>query len=258
MKRLIWTVLFVFGLSGLVIPTVYFLAAARLPSLDSEFDVERELKLIIEGERYAAKAGRIDAETIDTTFQRPDFTTLPKEMVAMFITDLGCPTYFQTPREEGPQWAWRVIAGTFLNKELAGDGRCELLLTRRLAQRLGIKPGGLEMGVAAHKLHAFMQKDQLVAWDLETMTFARGVTGVRDASRALFRQDVEQLSLGQLAELTLALPSNGVYVNLVRCQNPARLREWRNSVINQVASASLIAPDRALEAREEKISCVTP
>lgn len=254
MKRLLWTVLFVSVLLSLVVPTVYFLTAAKLPSLDSEFALERELRLIIEGERIAFKNGRLDGDTIDATFQRPEFSTLPKDMVAFFITDLGCPTFFQTPREEGLAWSWRVLVATLFSADLSGNGRCELALARRLADRLGAETP-LQRHVAAHKLHDFLQKDQLVAYELETQVYDTGVIGIRAASKALFEAPLEALSLADMAELTLALPTNGVFEDLQRCHNPSRLRQWRNALIVQLAEVGLIANDRAQEAVEAPISC---
>lgn len=254
-KRFVWTVLFLSIVLGLVVPTVFFLTAAKLPQLDSEFDLERELRLLIEGERIAFKSGRIDADTIDHRFARPDFPTLPKDVVAFYITHLGCPTFFQTPREEGLAWSSRVVVGALFSRNLEGDGKCELLLARRLAERIGAKTA-LQRHVAAHKLHGFLQKDQLVAYDLEAQTFDRGVIGIRAAALALFEAPIDRLSLGEMAELTLALPTNGVYGELQRCQNPSRLREWRNALLTQLEHTGLIAPERAADARDEPISCL--
>lgn len=255
MKRLIWTVLFLFGMSGIVLPTVYFIAVSRLPSLESEFDLERELRLQLEGEMIAFKAGRLDGHKIDATFRRPDFTALPKDLVALYLLDLGCPRYFQRPREEGLPWLKRVIYSTLLGKGLPGDGRCELNLAARLASRMGIE-GRLEQGVAAHKLHGFLQKDQLIAYNLAITTYAPGVIGIHSAARQLFASDVDALSLGMLTELTLAHPKTGLYRDMQRCQNPTRMREQRNAYITELGRLGLISPEQAVAGREEKISCV--
>ena len=43
--------------------------------------------------------------------KRPEFARLPKNLVASYITERGCPTYFQTPREYGWPWAKRQFLG---------------------------------------------------------------------------------------------------------------------------------------------------
>ena len=120
--------------------------------------------------------------------------------MALYITQMGCPTYFQTPRETGGAWAWRMVVAQFFNVQLKGDGRCERIFALSIAQALKIK-GAQSQAIAAHKIHQLLQKDQLVAYAMATVTFERSIIGVEDGARRLFKSRVESLKLEELAEL---------------------------------------------------------
>src|SRR6476619_7039299 len=94
---------------GIVIQCVYFYVASQLPPLDTVFDLQKLLKFNIEGERMSVKMGLAAKENGGIEYEPPDFAHLPKDLVAVYISQRGCPTYFQTPREEGGKWLWRMI-----------------------------------------------------------------------------------------------------------------------------------------------------
>ena len=192
--------------------------------------------------------------TRPVAFKRPDFTKLPKDLVALYISQMDCPTYFQTPREEGPRWAWRLFSGLVLRKEPKGDGRCERRLSLRLAQALGIE-GGLAQTIAAHRLHSFLQKDQLIAYDLASLYFDRGVVGVEDAAFNLFGKEMDTLQLSQLAELALALPPYNAYADNVVCRNASFIRQNRDVLLDNLATFKLVTEDRAHSAMTQPVSC---
>ena len=255
MKSLLWIVLFLLGLAGVVIPLTYLYTASRLPPLESEFDVEKQLKHSIEGERMSLRAGQSERNPRPITFTRPDFTRLPKDVVAFYIRHLGCPRYFQTPREDGPAWAWRLFAGVMAGAEPPGDGGCERILAMRIARGLGIE-GNLPQSVAAHRLHSFMQKDQLIAYDLAIIYFERGIVGVEDAAFTLFGRELGELQLAELAELQLALPPFGYYNDLKQCRNATVIRQNRDMLLEDLAGWRLVSEDRARNAMAQPVSCL--
>lgn len=254
MKSLLWIVLFLLGLAGVVIPLTYLYTASKLPPLESEFDVEKQLKHSIEGERMSLRAGQYAKNPRPITFSRPDFSRLPKDLVALYIRHMGCPRYFQTPREDGPAWAWRLFAGVTVGTQPPGDGGCERILSMRIARGLGIQ-GTLPQSVAAHRLHSFMQKDQLIAYDLAILYFERGVVGVEDAAFTLFKRELSELKLAELAELQLALPPYGYYSDLKTCRNANIIRQNRDMLLEDLAGWQLVSEDSARSAMAQPVFC---
>jgi hypothetical protein len=252
-KTLLWLVLFLIGLAGVAIPGLYFHAANQLPQLETEFDVEKLLRGSIEGERISLQAGMTE-RTRPIAFKRPDFARLPKDLVALYIAQLGCPTYFQTPREEGPKWTWRLFSFAVLGSEPRGDGRCERVLAMRLAKALSIS-GSLELAVAAHRLHSFLQKDQLLAYDLATLYFDRGIVGAEDAAYKLFGQELGTLQLPQLAELALTLPPHYMYGEAIICRNAGLIRQNRDVLLLDLAGYKLVTEERARSAMAQPVVC---
>jgi len=253
-KTLLWLVLFLIGLVGVALPAVYLHAASKLPQLETEFDLEKQLRTSIEGERMSLQAGTFDRQR-STAYKRPDFTRLPKDLVALYISQLGCPTYFQTPREDGPKWAWRLFSRVAFGSEPPGDGACERLLAARLATALGIQ-GEVEQAVAAHRLHAFLQKDQLLAYDLSSLYFDRGVVGVEDAAHKVFERELDSLQLAELAELALTLPPHYMYGDAVVCRNPSLIRQNRDVLLDDLTTFKLITRERASNAKAQPVACV--
>jgi hypothetical protein len=252
-KSWIWITLFFLGVVGIVTPLVYFYTASNLPPLESEFDLEKLLRLDIEGERMSVKMGMYAKETGGIEYERPDFAKLPKDLVAVYISQRGCPTYFQTPREEGAKWGWRMFAATF-GAQLRGDGWCEQLFAARLAERIGAK-GRLQTVVATHKIHAFLKKDQLIAYDLSSIWFDDAVIGVDAAAARLFKKKPEQLTLSEIAELELALPPHNYYGQLFECRNPSLIRQNRDYILNELAQDALVPDDRSKNAQAQPVAC---
>ena|GEM_PF-810257 len=252
-KTVLWLVLFLIGLAGVVLPAIYFHASSKLPQLETEFDLEKQLRHTIEGERMSLRAGTFDRSR-SIRFARPDFSRLPKDLVALYLSQLGCPTYFQTPREDGPRWAWRLMSRVWFGTEPGGDGRCERWLATQLAGMLGIQ-GQLPQAVAAHRLHGFLQKDQLIAYNMATLYFERGIVGVEDATFKIFGRELDTLQLPELAELALTLPPYEFYDDALECRNEARIRENRDVVLTELASYKLVTDERARNAMAQPISC---
>lgn len=254
-RSLLWIILFLTGLVGVVTPATYFYTASKLPPMDTEFDIEKQFKHSIEGERRSFQAGQYERPKVSPTFTRPDFSKLPKDLVALYITQMGCPTFFQTPREDGTRWAWRLFSDVVLGSQQEGDGTCELILLQRIAATLGVTDR-LELTVAAHKLHGFLQKDQLIAYDLSILWFSRGVVGVEDAARQLYGRELDSLQLPELAELQLALPPYSYYNDIRTCKNASMIRENRDRLLDELAQFQLISQERAKNAKGQPVACL--
>jgi hypothetical protein len=255
-KTAFWILLFFVGLAGVVVPLTYLYTASKLPPLESESDVEKQLKHSIEGDRMGVLSTQYDRGDKTVTFNRPDFSRLPKDLVALYIRQMGCPTYFQTPREDGRAWAWRLFSGVALGAQPPGDGGCERILAMRIANALGIN-GDLELSVAAHRLHAFLQKDQLIAYDLAIVRVERGIVGVEDVAQKLFGRDLTDLQLSELAELQLALPPYGFYGDLKTCKNASLIRQNRDLLLQDLAGYQLVSEERARNAIAQPVACLT-
>lgn len=239
----------------IVAPLTYLYTASQLPQLENEFDLERHLRDYVEGERMSLKMGLAAKERGGVSYVRPDFAKLPKDLVALYIDSWGCPTFFQTPRETGFAWSWRVFSAWSINKQPPGDGYCEWEFANHLAWAIHIR-GGLKQAIAASKIHGILSKDQLVAYDLSSQSFERAVVGVDDASHVLFKRPVENLTLPELSELELALSPNGFYDELRYCKTATLLRQARDVLLGRLARHGLVAEDRAKGAQAAPLTCM--
>jgi hypothetical protein len=241
------------ALAAVLVPIIYLYIGTTLPPLDSEFDLERLLKLTIESERKSVQLGQYQRNQDPIAFERPDFAKLPKNLVAFYITERGCPSYFQTPREEGIAWGKRVLlslAGIFPD----GDGWCENVFASSLARRIGAKES-LQNAVATFKIHRFLKKDQLLAYDMHTVHLETGVIGAEDGSKTLFKKTLPELTLSELAELTLAMPPFGYWDQMRSCQNPILIKQNRDVVIDDLRRVSLVPEDLARSAMRQPVAC---
>lgn len=254
MKPFAWIAAFLLALTVVLVPVIYLYIGTQLPALDSEFDLERVLRQNIESERKSVQLGQYEKSKEPITFERPDFAKLPKNLVAFYITERGCPTFFQTPREEGIAWSKRVLLGVINVEPEDGDGWCERVFADNLARRVGAK-GKLEESVAVHKIHRFLKKDGLIAYDLHSMRVENGVIGVEAAAKTLFGKPLTELNLAELAEFTLALPPHGYWNQMRRCQNPILIKQNRDVVIDDLRRNSLVPEDLAKSAQRQPVSC---
>lgn len=238
----------------MVIPGVYLYEASKLPQLESEFDLERHLKNAIEGERMSIRLGQFRDRT-GIEYERPEFSRLPRELVALYISQLECPAFFKSPKEGGGRWLWRMFGGAYFGAQPPGDGGCERYFALDLAAAIGIQ-GTLETTVAANKIHGFLQKDQMIAYQLSTLKFDRGLVGVEDVAKVLFQRKLQELPLHQLAELSLVLPPNNYFWELKTCQNGPLLKRARDAVLGMLADDNLVSDDDARAASQEAITCV--
>ena len=254
MKGLLWLGIVLAAVVGILMPLGYLYVSSKLPPLGSEFELERQLKHSIEGERLSARAGQSAPNDRSHVYVRPELAHWPADLVSLYLVNQGCPHYLGAPREEGLSWGWRLVVAAATGTSLAGDGRCERAFGMRIAHALGIS-GTLELTVAAHKLHRLLRRDQLIAYDLSALYFDRGLVGIDDASSLLFARPPGKLAFAELAELTLVLPPYFLFDDLRICRNPVALRQSRDSVIADAGSAALF-PEKLLRAApQQALAC---
>ncbi|MFZ5468107.1 MAG: hypothetical protein ACOZIN_01610 [Myxococcota bacterium] len=253
LRGLIGLLLFSLGTAGVVAPLLYFYTSSQLPPMESELDIERLLRLDIESERMRLKLSQYDRDAVTVTFERPDFSRLPKDLVGLYLSQRRCPAYFQTAREEGAAWAWRMLVG-LVSLEPGGEGGCERLFALRLAKRLGAR-GALQLSVGAHRIHSLLEKDQLIAYDLFSMWFEPGWVGVDHLAHKLFKKRLERLRLSELAELMLALPPHNYYRQMRDCQNPTLLRQNRDSLLKDLSRDALVSEEQVRSAMAHPVAC---
>jgi hypothetical protein len=242
---------------GVFGPAAWLYTAATLPNaLESALDVETHLRQSIESERQSVQLTKPASRRDRVTWDRPDFNELPKNLIALYITETGCPTYFQTPREETGAWMKRELSQLALKRMLDGDGACELIFARRLARRLGAETP-MQLAVASDRIHRFLQKDELVAFDLHAMQFERGMIGVEAAAQSLMQRPLRELTLAELAEFQLAIPPWDFWEEIKTCQNAPLLRESRDIVLSRLAEAGLVSKDAARAAAAEPVRCLS-
>ncbi len=240
---------------GVLFPGTYMYTAANLPNqVESENDVEIHLRQSIESERQSVQINRPASSRENVKWERPDFSRLPKHLIAFYITATGCPDYFRSPREEGYPWIRRLFA-SLQNRILDGDGACELIFARNLARRINMKTD-LQVAVAADRIHRFLAKDQLVAFDLHSMWFERGVIGVEKASEVVMQKPLTSLNLAELAELQLAIPPWGFWDDIKNCRNAAKLKEARDALLSELAGIGHISDEMARTASSQPVRCL--
>jgi|SRR5579871_2445950 len=257
MKRLLWLAVFLLCVSGVVLCSLYFWVARDVPPLNSEFDLQTRMKQRVEAERKSLGGTMTVNGGID--FQPPDRSKLPTDLVVLYLSQLGCPGYLQTLREDGAAWSWRVVDGALFHGAPAGDGQCERALAMQVAAELDIRDP-LQQSIAARRIHAFLTKDQLLAFALSGLVFARGVVGPDAAARDLFGRPLEQLRLSELAELVLAFPApvGGYWDDLKTCKNPSLLRQGRDGILERLGHDGLVPEERVKSAQAQPLACLHP
>jgi hypothetical protein len=252
MRMLLTLVVGVVVLMGVVVPFLYFYLSSDLPPLSNRVEVEKALKLYVEGQRQQALAG------IDPTQVEP-FAVLTRDrisegLLAGALTTEGCPDYFSSPSEEGWTWLSRNV-GYGLGQGLGGPGpgRCELRFSDRLANVLGL-PTGAHRAVAIYNFHHALTKEELLLDELSSRYFYAGIIGVRAASKKLFGKEPRALSLAESAELLLAEVN---YKDILNCHDPNTLFKVRNNVLEGLAAMNLVKREAVDRAKKEKLHCLS-
>jgi hypothetical protein len=241
--------------ASLIIPASWFFTAEHLPyPIESAADIELHLRQSIESERQVEEMQKRPSVRQKVTWERPAFSKLPQTLVALYITETGCPTYFQTPREEGWLWLRRVFS-MMRNHMLDGDGACELIIARSLAYRLRAR-SPLQLAVAADRIHRFLQKDQLVAYSLTSLQLDQGIIGVDDGAEFLMQKKLADLTLAEFAEFQLALPPYDLWDDLKACSNAPLIRQNRDVLLKRLADNGHISKEMARTAAAAAPRCL--
>lgn len=241
----------------ILVPAVWLRTAANLPNeIESANDIEMHLRQSIESERQSEELRKPVNSRADVTWPRPDFARLPKLLIASVITQTGCPTYFESPREDGWPWTKR-LAASMNNRIIDGDGACELIFARRIAEYLQAKDA-LPKLVAADRVHRFLKKEELVSFCLEAEPFfERGVIGVDAISRRVLGKPVSGLSLAEIAELQLALAPLGFQETLFDCKDRGMIKTSRDRVLSELAMVGHITDEEAKREMAKPLTCAT-
>jgi Transglycosylase len=239
------------ALAALVSFALWTAAARGLPNpVDSALDVESALRISIESDRRGAQLAAAAPLRAPVRWDRPDASRLPRRLLELFVTETGCPGYLRTPAEEGWRFTWRVGARLALGLELDGDGACELSFARMLARRLGATTE-LQQAVAADRIHRVLGKEELVAFNLQSVQLERGLVGVEDAAPALLQRALGELDDAELAELQLAIPPWALWDDVKHCANAPQLRQTRDQLLRRT-----LPPERARAAMARPLRCL--
>ena len=96
LRALIFLPLLVLAVVAVVVPLFYLYTAANLPNpIEGTMQIETLLRQSVESERQSLQGSKKVKDRDNVTWPSPDFATLPKLMVALYIVETGCPTYFQ-------------------------------------------------------------------------------------------------------------------------------------------------------------------
>lgn len=251
------TFLLILGLitTFVVIPGTWLYTAANLPNtLESESDIETHLRQSIESDRQSLQITRPTNVRESPRWDKPDFSRLPKHLIAFYITAVGCPLYFQSPREDGWPWMKRIAIKQLQGRDIDGDGACELIFARNISRRLEAKQP-MQLTVASDRIHRFLAKDQLVAFDLHSMWFAHGIIGVEKASDVLMQKPLTKLTLAELAEFQLAIPPYGLWDTVKDCASPSQIKLARDKLLFELATVGHISDEMARTAASQPLRC---
>lgn len=228
--------------------------SSTLPvQIESELDLRTILKQSIESDRQSTQFNKRVGEREKVEWPTPDFARLPKNLVALYIMSWDCPTYFQTPREDGWPWTKRVLNAA-RNVGMPGDGACEFSFAQRLAWRLGVTGTG-SSAVMADRIHRYLKKDQLVAYDLHSMQFGQALIGVEAASRELMGRELTELSLAELAEFQLAIPPWNQFNEVYQCSAVGLLRQARDKLLMNLFYVGLAPEEAVKSAMAQPLRC---
>jgi hypothetical protein len=164
----------------------------------------------------------------------------------------ACPDYTTSKKELGfPKL--RRIAKRWLAREVVGHGpqACQLRYADQIVLALGIVDP-MRSSIADAKVLDALSIDELLSYRISTVYFADGVIGPQAAARKLFKKELSQLDLGQVAEL---LAAEGYFTMFQRCQNPAKLKMYRDAVIDRMEAFRQLTQAEAKAARSRQVGC---
>ena len=250
MKRLLSLLLMILLLGGLAVPSLYFFYAKDLPDLESSGAILKNVARTIETQR----------QVIAPTGQHPDawrfdlipVGKLPKHLVNAVVAVDACFDYVGSKKELGYPRLRRIMK-RWLQRDVSGAGAqaCQLRYADQIVLAIGIVDP-MRGSIADAKILDALTVDELLAYRINTVYFAEGVIGAQDGSRKLFKKDLAQLELGQIAELVAA---EGYFQWFLRCQNPGKLKLFRDAILDRMEAFKLLGQAEAKAARGKQVSC---
>lgn len=225
--------------------------------IESEHDVYVFFRHSIETDRQSVESAKQAKLRGPVDWPKPDFKTLPRTVVMLYLLETGCSSsFFRSPRDKPMRWN-RLLFKFFQREPFGpgdGDGACEVIFAQRLAQRLGAR-SRLEETVLIDRLHKFLTREELLAYDLESTQYVRGIIGLEATSKQLLQKPAAELTLAERVELQLALPPYGMWEDINACRNPIRLKEVRDGVLYRVARSNLDTKDAVQIALAQPLAC---
>ena len=162
----------------MLFPGVYLYTASKLPQLETEFDLETQLRTVGGGGAPQHPGGhRYDTENATDHVRAARLQPACRGTWSRSIRlPAGLSDLLRVTPRGGRALGLADVQGTGVGRRARGRRDCERHLALRITSVFGIK-GALDRTVAANKIHAFLQKDQLVAYDLDDLTSRAGRRG---------------------------------------------------------------------------------
>lgn len=256
LRALLLTALLAAFVFLLVVPAAWVYTAKNLTNpIESAMDVEMHLRKNIESERQSIEGRKPLRDRKPTDWALPDLEKLPKNLVALYLLESGCPDYLKSPQETGTPWTVRVLK-QLVGEQVGGDGGCELTFAQRVARRLEAS-SPLDLAVAADRVHRFLSKEELVAFDLASTQHQRGLIGIEAASQHLLQKKVEELSLAETAELIIGVPPDNFWDDVEACKIASLIKQARDNVLTRAAHEGVLTEQAARIATGQPVRCMS-
>ncbi|HEY3450952.1 MAG TPA: transglycosylase domain-containing protein [Myxococcales bacterium] len=253
MKRLLSFFVLLLILGGLLVPGMYFFYARDLPDLESPTVVFKAVKRSIESQRQVvAPTGPTGQKLEAYEFALVPTNKLPAHFVDAIVAVDSCPDY-TTSKKDLPYPKLRRIAKRWLRKEVAGFGpqACQLRYADQIVLALGVVDA-MRASIGDSKVLDALSVDELLSYRISTVYFGEGVIGPQAAATKLFKKDLEKLDLGQVGELVAA---EGYFQMFQRCQNPAKLKMYRDAILDRMEAFRMLGQAEAKAARARQVTC---
>ncbi len=253
MKRLLSFVAVVLILGGLLGPGLYFFYAKDLPDLGSSTAVFKAVKRSIEAQRQvAAPTGPTGQRPEAYAFELVPASKLPPHFVDAVVAVDSCPDY-ATSKKDLPYPKLRRIAKRWLRKEVTGFGpqACQLRYADQIVLSLGVVDP-MRASIGDSRVLDALSIDELLSYRISTVYYGEGIIGPQAAAQKLFKKDLLKLDLGQVAELVAA---EGYFQMFQRCQNPAKLKMYRDAILDRMEAFRLLGQAEAKAARARQVTC---
>lgn len=248
MRRLAGVAVVSILLSALAVPAMYFHYAKAVPEFGSRDQILRMISDSIEAERRSLGiAGAKYPKYVPIPFEK-----LPKIVVNGALAIDACPDYVTARKEVGWPRARRLLRRvTEQGVTRGGPHACHVLYADRIAGALGIVDP-VQAAIADGRILDALTPEELLSIRLSGSFYSPGVFGVHEAARALFKKEIDQLNLLQIAEVLAAESS---FPDFLNCKNPAQLKMEKDIVLDQMEAFRVIGSTEANATRAKQVTC---